>query len=137
MGIDMYLQWPDMTDDERAAQNTCSLLDGRVGYLRGPKATTVLAPEAFEPVVVPDDVEEDAFWEAYLGVPIRAATLRARLDDVRGAVVEEQRIDRSDRRRRREKSRETQALIKSYEDFVQLAEEKERVHGQVFVLASY
>src|SRR6187399_946796 len=70
MGIDMYLQWPDMTDDERAAQNTCSLLDGRVGYLRGPKATKVLAPEAFEPVVVPDDVEEDAFWETYLGVPI-------------------------------------------------------------------
>ena len=62
MGIDIYLRWQGMTEDERAAQQTgFSVAHGHVGYLREayhgePYATRVLVPEAFdsaEPVRIP------------------------------------------------------------------------------------
>jgi hypothetical protein len=61
MGIDIYLRWQGMTEEERAAQQTgYSVVHGHVGYLREayhgePYATRVLVPEAFDPT--PGDAE--------------------------------------------------------------------------------
>jgi hypothetical protein len=54
MGIDIYLEWDDMTEEEKQAQATgFSVVSGDVGYLReayhgGPYATRLLVREAFE-----------------------------------------------------------------------------------------
>ncbi len=54
MGIDIYLRWPGMTEEERKNQITgYSTTSGDVGYLReayhgGPYATKILVREAFE-----------------------------------------------------------------------------------------
>lgn len=54
MGIDVYLEWDDMTKEEKQAQCTgFSAVAGDVGYLReayhgGPYATRIIAREAFE-----------------------------------------------------------------------------------------
>jgi hypothetical protein len=54
MGIDIYLKWPGMTDEEKQNQITgYSTTSGNVGYLReayhgGPYATKILVREAFE-----------------------------------------------------------------------------------------
>ena len=74
MGIDVYLQWQEMTEEDRKAQYLgfeVSARAGSVGYLReayhgGPYSTEVLVPEGFE-----DDSED--------GVPIPVETLRERL----------------------------------------------------------
>ena len=71
MGIDIYLKWPEMTEEERKNQITgyCTTA-GNVGYLReayhgGPYATKILVREAFEAD------------EAMAQIP--AATMRMRL----------------------------------------------------------
>lgn len=75
MGIDIYLEWDGMTEDEKEAQATgFSVTSGNVGYLReayhgGPYATKILCREAFEN-------EETCRAE------IPAATLRERLTRV-------------------------------------------------------
>jgi hypothetical protein len=55
MGIDIYLEWPGMTEEERKKQveTLWSLDGGKVGYLREayhgqPYATQILVREAFE-----------------------------------------------------------------------------------------
>lgn len=54
MGIDIYLKWPDMTEEDKQSQFTgMSTIHGNVGYLReayhgGPYATKILCREAFE-----------------------------------------------------------------------------------------
>lgn len=54
MGIDIYLKWPEMTEDDKKSQYTgMSTVHGNVGYLReayhgGPYATKILCREAFE-----------------------------------------------------------------------------------------
>lgn len=110
MGIDVYLRWDGMTEEETKAQYTgFSIVHGHVGYLReayhgGPYATEVLVPEAFE--------ESEA-------VKIPVETLRERLPAAIEAAKERSRIvyheDNPDER-----------AIKSYIDFVELAEQKER-----------
>ena len=74
MGIDVYLEWDDMTEEEKQAQCTgFSTVAGDVGYLReayhgGPYATRIIAREAFE--------AEDCVAE------ISAAIMRERLGSV-------------------------------------------------------
>ena len=75
MGIDVYLKWPEQTQEERLAQEDAylSLDGGSVGYLResysgGPYATKILCREAFE--------------SASRESPIPAAILRERLTSV-------------------------------------------------------
>lgn len=54
MGIDIYLEWEDMEEQEKEAQATgFSITSGNVGYLReayhgGPYATRILVREAFD-----------------------------------------------------------------------------------------
>jgi len=54
MGIDIYLEWDTMSEEDRKAQATgFSITSGNVGYLReayhgGPYATRILVREAFE-----------------------------------------------------------------------------------------
>jgi hypothetical protein len=54
MGIDIYLEWDGMDEQEKASQATgFSIMAGDVGYLReayhgGPYATRILVREAFE-----------------------------------------------------------------------------------------
>jgi hypothetical protein len=54
MGIDIYLEWDGMEEEEKKAQATgFSIMSGNVGYLReayhgGPYATRILVREAFE-----------------------------------------------------------------------------------------
>lgn len=74
MGIDIYLQWDGMTEEDKQRQYTgMSTTSGEVGYLResyhgGPYATKILCREAFES----DNCEAE----------ISAATLRERLTSV-------------------------------------------------------
>ena len=54
MGIDVYLEWENMDEEEKQAQATgFSITSGNVGYLReayhgGPYATRILVREAFD-----------------------------------------------------------------------------------------
>lgn len=129
MGIDVYMRWKNQTGVQRDAQITgFSVVSGHVGYLREAYhgrvyATRVLAPEAFE------EHPEDDDWQ---GAPIPAAVLRERLPETIAAV----------KRRYRETYKEEIAdddkAIKSYVDFVELAERVERETGEpVLVYASW
>lgn len=123
MGIDVYLKWKGQTTAEEEAQYTgFSVQHGHVGYLREayhgePYATKVLVPEGWGP-----DSDEN-------GVPIAAATLRKRLPaTLKAAEERERKVYKSSNRE----------VLKSYEDFVALAERKEAETGEpcrVFVSA--
>jgi hypothetical protein len=131
MGIDIYARWSTQTDEEVTAQVTgFSVEAGHVGYLREayhgePYATHVLVPEAFS----------DEMAQLYPdGVPISALQLRKRLPQTIEVA------------RQREKAiyghepehPETRLVVKSFEDFVTLCEEKEDETGELCtILASY
>jgi hypothetical protein len=115
MGIDVYLRWDDQTEEEEKAQITgFSAVHGHVGYLREsyggePFATRLFVPEGFDEGT-PDE-----------GVPISAATLRERLPLALEAVAKRYAdLPKEDVARYR----------KSYEDFVALAEAKEKALGK-------
>lgn len=132
MGIDVYLHWKEQTEAERQAQYTgFSIAHGHVGYLReayhgSPYATQVLIPEGWQ-----DDEQRKEQRDGYLGVPIKAAVLRERLPAVLAAA------------RKRSKAVYHEALpndspiLKSYRDFVALAEKLEAEGKQVHVYVSY
>lgn len=150
MGIDIYLHWEGMTEAEADARYTgFDATAGNLGYLReayhgGPYVTRVLMPEAFYrpewmrqipydqwdnlPDPPPDERDHDEH-----GPPIPAMVLRARLDAAREAFEErmaEVYPDDDD---------EIKAKFwKSFVDFVELAERKERETGYMCrVYASY
>ena len=121
MGIDVYAQWDGQTKEEKKAQFTgFNVMSGHVGYLReayhgGPYATQTLAPECWAG-------EESA-------QPIPAATLRARLPK----AIAEIKV-----RYRRGSPAFRDGVIKSFTDFVELCERKERETGKpVTIYASY
>ena len=124
MGIDIYTRWKGQTKEEVHAQYTgFSTVHGHVGYLReayhgAPYATKYLLREAFER---PDRCQ------------IPASVLRERLPQTL-ALVEE---------RERKVYGETDAAAiaevkKSFVDFVELCEAKERATGTpVLIIASF
>lgn len=118
MGIDIYAHWRGQSVAEHQAQITgFSIRHGHVGYLReayhgAPYATKVFVPEAF-----------DASGQA---VPVPAATLRARLPDTLQTAIERER----DIYGNPHDSNETLAVLKSFRDFVELCERKERESGE-------
>lgn len=125
MGIDIYLSWRNQKEEEAAAQITgFSAVHGHVGYLREayhgePYATHVLFPEVFGPETAT--------------APIPARRLRERLPQAL-AVAEE--------RERTVYAETDPAAIadvkRSFIDFVELAEAKERATGEpCTVRASY
>lgn len=124
MGIDIYMRWDGQTEDEKEAQFTgYSTIHGHVGYLReayhgGPYATRGLVPEAFE-----DETGD--------GVRIPASTLRQRLPEVVEVVMARMSIVYNETI---EGDPLQHPVIKSYIDFVQLAERKEKETGQAVVI---
>jgi hypothetical protein len=124
MGIDIYAHWKGQTRKEKEAQYTgFSVVHGHTGYLREayhgePYATRYLCQEAFE----------SATGEAQ----IPAKLLRKRLKEAHRLTQE----------RHETIYHEEQAFIdqvkKSFTDFVELAERKEKETGSpVTIIASY
>ena len=123
MGIDIYLEWPDMTKEENDAQITgFSTISGHVGYLREayhgePYATRALVPEAFD--------------EGEAQIP--AKVLQERLGGVGELVVQREKEIYS-----QTNDAEIERVLQSFKDFVALAATKEAEHGQpCTIIASY
>jgi hypothetical protein len=124
MGIDIYARWKEQTENEAKAQMTgFSAVHGHVGYLREayhgePYATTFLVKEAF------DAESREA--------KIPASVLRARLP--RTIELARERAIKV----YGETGEIARARVKSFVDFVELCEEKERKTGEaVTIVASY
>lgn len=172
MGIDIYLEWEGMEEDEKKAQATgFSITSGNVGYLReayhgGPYATRILVREAFEsenqradiPATVMRErltnVTEPAygrngghmlaeqilnmFKQADQTVTGGAAGPNIHSDNTRPMTVEEAVRERQARLYPDEPKDFTDKVIKSFRDFVALAEEKEKQTGKpCTIYASY
>lgn len=125
MGIDVYMRWERITEEEKQAQYTgCSIVHGHTGYLREayhgePYATLLLVPEAFGS-------------ETYTA-KIGAVRMRRRLPSVleaaaaRAAKLYNHTVESND-----------DPILKSFIDFVELAERKEIETGEpVTVIVSY
>lgn len=125
MGIDVYMRWTLQTDAEQEAQHTgFSVTHGHVGYLREayhgePYATKALLPECFEPG---QSCEPKA---------IPAATLRERLPDVVQLALQRE------RNVYRNVVDEHSPVIRSFVDFVELAERMEAEGRGVTVVVSW
>lgn len=124
MGIDVYMRWKGMTEEESEAQYTgFNVFCGHVGYLReayhgGPYATMVLVPEAFE----------CCDW-----VALPSSTLISRLP-----MTEEAVRTRVKNIYRNTSEAATEKLVKSFRDFVDLARKKEAETGEsIEVMASF
>jgi hypothetical protein len=124
MGIDIYARWKKQTEQEAKAQVTgFSVVHGHVGYLREayhgePYATMFLVSEAFEAE------KREA--------KISASVLRARLPKTI-ELARERAITLYG-----ETGERARARVKSFVDFVELCEEKERKTGEaVTIVASY
>ena len=119
MGIDIYARWPAQTEAEKEAQCTgFSIEHGHVGYLGEayhgePYATRVLVPEAFD---------HETHSE---GAPIPAKTLRERLPETLAAATRQQVVYKEG-----PDNDTTHIVLKSFSDFVELCERKERETGQ-------
>lgn len=125
MGIDIYARWKRQTEKEKKAQLTgFSVVHGYVGYLREayhgePYATKYLVREAFE----------SGNGEAQ----IPATVLRERLPHTLDLVRE-----RELRVYHETDEEQINNVVKSFTDFVELCEEKERETGKpVTIIASY
>jgi hypothetical protein len=173
MGIDIYLEWDGMDDENRKAQNTgFSITSGHVGYLReayhgGPYATRILVREAFEsenstaeipaavmrerltsvtePVFAPNNGHNfaqmlmSAFSAAVAGdseyQPVPDSTKN---DTTRPMTVEEAVVERQQKLYPEDADEMCQRVLKSFRDFVALAEQKEKETGRPCkVVASY
>lgn len=167
MGIDIYLEWDGMEEEEKQAQATgFSTIAGDVGYLReayhgGPYATRILAREAFEsencraqiPAAIMRErltrVTEPArsgeghkLAEQLLGMLgetgaeiVHGGAIQS--DTTRPMTVEEAVRERQ-KRLYSERADMTERVVKSFRDFVALAEEKEKQTGKpCTVYASY
>jgi hypothetical protein len=128
MGIDIYANWPSQTKAEAEAQVTgLSIAHGHIGYLREayhgePYATRVLVPEAFDHEANPD------------GAPIPAETLRERLAETLDTATRRQRLVYDEG----PDNQNTRTVLKSFSDFVELCERKERETGEpCSIRASY
>lgn len=124
MGIDIYMRWELITEEEIEGQY-CGFdtTVGHTGYLReayhgDPYATKVLVPEAFEAGVD--------------GAAIPAATLRERLPKaMKTAMRREREVYKV------ENVNEDSLTVQSFVSFVELAEKVEALGKTVRVIASW
>jgi len=149
MGIDIYMEWDGMTDDEmKARYNGFDTTAGSVGYLReayhgAPYATETLVPDAFEwtenigNLMANAEANGSRLDDALVnllsrGVPMQAETLRERLPET--LLKARERIDTlypdtppelADRQ------------VAAFIDFVELAEAKQAEGKNIYVYASY
>ena len=122
MGIDVYAHWSGKTAADARAQITgFSVEHGHVGYLREaydgePYATRVLVPEAFE-----GETE------------IPASVLRARLPETLRVATDRQAHLYDEAAH----SERTEAVLKSFVEFVELCERKEAETGKLCRIAAH
>lgn len=159
MGIDIYLKWHDMNEDDQTRQFTgMSTTAGAVGYLReayhgGPYATRILCREAFEAenceAQIPAEtlrdrltkVTEPAITQNVSGHDVAAIfsamlqnsglTVESQVlsDITRPMTVEEAIRERYARLYPDADKNEVNEVIKSFHDFVELAARKEAETG--------
>lgn len=123
MGIDIYLRWDLMSEDEVEKQfRGFDITIGRDGYLREayhgePYATMTLVPEAF-------DAQGDP-------VHISASTLRERLPEtMKNAMRREREVYRGS-------PNEDSPVVRSFVEFVELAEALEADGKSFTIMAAY
>ena len=149
MGIDIYMNWDDMTDDEKQAQYTgFDGTAGNVGYLREayhgePYATDTLVPEAFawtEKIsnlmecaeMAGSELPDDLLDLLSRGVPMQAETLVDRLGET--VLRARERIDKV----YPDMDPDTADLVvSSFISFVDLALAKQAEGKCIYVYASY
>ncbi len=144
MGIDIYLDWDDMTGEERAARLTGFNVEAdAVGYLReayhgGPYGTEVLMPEAF--AVVHEGIKFGTYTSPQTGhamgvsdygVQIPAHVLVGRLEATAGAVITRQREVYNT------ESGPDDPVVQSFVDFVKLVSRLETEGRNPRITASY
>ena len=149
MGIDIYMHWDDMTDDEVRAQFTgFDTTAGNVGYLReayhgGPYATETLVPEAFEwteeignlmscAKMAGTELPDDLLDLLSRGVPMSAEKLQNRL----GSTILRAR-ERIDKLYPEMSPEDADLVVSSYISFVDLALEKQAEGKCIYVYASH
>lgn len=149
MGIDIYMNWDGMTEDEKQAQYTgFSTTSGDVGYLReayhgGPYATETLLPEAFEWVqeignlmscaeMAGSELPDDLCDLLTRGVPMQAETLQDRL----GSTILRVR-ERIDKVYPMTSPEDADLVVSSYISFVDLALAKQAEGKRIYVYASH
>lgn len=149
MGIDIYMNWDGMTEDEKQAQYTgFSTTSGDVGYLReayhgGPYATETLLPEAFEWVqeignlmscaeMTGSELPDDLCDLLTRGVPMQAETLQDRL----GSTILRVR-ERIDKVYPMTSPEDADLVVSSYISFVDLALAKQAEGKRIYVYASH
>ena len=149
MGIDIYMNWDDITEDEKNAQITgFSTTSGHVGYLReayhgGPYATETLVPEAFEWVqeignlmscaeMSGTELPDDLLDLLSRGCPMSAETLQDRL----GSTILRVR-ERIDKVYPMTSPEDADLVVSSYISFVDLALEKQAEGKNIYVYASH
>ena len=160
MGIDIYLEWDDMEEEEKSAQATgFSITSGNVGYLReayhgGPYATRILVREAFEAEDCRAKIPAETLRERLTHVTepvyannnghiLAAAMLNAMQEDganvvggpvhsdtTRPMTVEEAVRERQHRLYPEDSNEMTERVLQSFRAFVALAEEKEKQKGK-------
>lgn len=167
MGIDIYLKWDGMTEEDQQTQYTgMSTTSGAVGYLReayhgGPYATKILCREAFEADNCEAQIPAAVLRERLTHVtePVIGANgghmiaamfmelMRGSNMTVEGQVlsditcpmtVEEAVRERCKRLYPEDGEEYADKVVKSFQDFVALAEKKESETGKpCTIYASY
>jgi len=124
MGIDIYLEWELMTDEDKEAQ-LCGfdITKGATGYLREayhgePYPSMILMPETFDRAMEP--------------VHIPAATLRERLPAAIEAAIERERTIYDG-----EAVDEDTPCVASYREFVEKAERLEAAGQRPLIVNSH
>jgi hypothetical protein len=167
MGIDIYLKWEGMTDEDQKRQYTgmCTK-SGHTGYLReayhgGPYATKILCREAFEAEKCEAEIPAEILRERLTHVtePVIGANgghlvatmfselMRSTGMGVEGQVlsdittpmtVEEAVRERYQRLYPEESEESVNEVVESFREFVALAEQKEKETGKpCTIIASY
>lgn len=167
MGIDIYLEWEGMEEEEKEAQATgFSTTSGHVGYLReayhgGPYATRILVREAFEaddcraqiPAAIMRErlthVTEPAMTadghklaEMFLNMMQSTGTEVVEGGNIKSDTTRPMTVEEAVRERQTrlygEQSDLADRVVESFQNFVALAEEKEKKTGKpCTVYASY
>ena len=160
MGIDIYLEWDGMAEEEKKSHATgFSVTSGDVGYLReayhgGPYATKILCREAFESETCRAAIPAEILRERLTHVTEPAYTENVGHDMVMqmmsmfkdmgvqivGGPIERDTtapmtVEEAVRERQRsvyggDNAEQTEQVVQAFRDFVSLAEQKERETGK-------
>ena len=123
MGIDIYMRWDGMTEEDRDKQITgFDATKGDVGYLREASHGQIFATQY---------LVKEAFEEGADEVHIPAKELRKRLPLTKEIVIQRFRDVY------KEEIEEDNAFVKAFEDFVKLSEALEEEGRKPTIYASY